>query len=186
MAGDYYEIRAPKVGDLDDLPDDPLDLESVEDPDTAAGLDLLPVTPRSPLRLRRAAEAIARYFKREFDFDFLQYLASERTDPRDQVYLWVDASRDPFDARAVGAACFRWRAGRGGPPGLALAWLWLHPYFRCKGVLSATWPYFRSRLGDFQVEGPLSPAMAAFLTKHDPAALGRFEGEGLAETAGGS
>ena len=50
-----------------------------------------------------------------------------------------------------------------------LAWVWFHPYERRRRHLSRAWPYFRARFGDFEVERPLSLAMAAFLRKHEGA-----------------
>jgi hypothetical protein len=44
-------------------------------------------------------------------------------------------------------------------------WIWLHPYYRRKGILSESWPMFVDRFGDFQVELPLSEAMESFMEK---------------------
>jgi hypothetical protein len=170
---DPYALTAPTVGDHDDLPLDGETLKGYEDPYALLGcLELLPVSPRSPLRLRRAVETIAQFFRREFHYDFCQYDATERPDPRDAVFLWLETCNDPGGARALGAACFRWRQWQDAPPGLALAFCWLHPHYRGKGVLAASWPLFRERLGDFVVERPLSKAMQRFLLKHDPEKLG--------------
>jgi hypothetical protein len=171
MLGNNYRINAPTVGALDDLPLDGVDLDALNSSYTVGCVELLPVRPQSPLRFRKAVETIAQYFRREFSYDFTQYDATERTDPRDQVFLWVNPCDDPAGVRALGAACFRWRRWQDGSAGLALSWLWLHPYCRRQGLLSAAWPYFCERFGDFQVEPPLSPAMEAFLAKVDHGGL---------------
>lgn len=46
-----------------------------------------------------------------------------------------------------------------------MQWLWLHPYARSKGIMSALWPSFLEKFGDFNVERPLSKAMKAFVDK---------------------
>jgi hypothetical protein len=112
--------------------------------------------------MRRAVETLARYFQREFCYDFIQYGATERSDPRDRVFLWTQDSYT-YHA-AIGAICFRWREYRDTPPGLAVAWVWIHPYLRRRGILAGHWGFFRDTYGDFYIERPLSPAMQAFLT----------------------
>jgi hypothetical protein len=58
----------------------------------------------------------------------------------------------------MGACCFRVREA-----GWALQWIWLHPYFRDHGYLTAAWDAFRALFGGLYVEPPLSSAMAGFL-----------------------
>lgn len=120
-------------------------------------------------RNRDAVERLAYYFRREFGYDFVQYNADEG--PGDERYpavafLWA-SMRNSFDDRdvAVGATCFRWREWKDTPAGWAMQWIWLHPYVRRKGLLSAAWPALREAFGDFDVEPPLSPAMRMFLAK---------------------
>jgi hypothetical protein len=124
--------------------------------------DVIAVTDRSPVRYRRAVETIACYFRREFRYDFVQYRAAE-SNGRDRAYMWT--GRGCEEEIAIGACCFRWRKWKDHAPGWALAWIWFHPYERGQGHLSKAWPYFQARFGDFHVEPPLSPAMAAFLAK---------------------
>jgi hypothetical protein len=175
MLGNNYKIDAPTVGAFDNFPTDGVDLDALKGSYSLGCVELLPVTPRSPMRFRRAVETIAQYFRREFGYDFTQYDATERSDPRDQVFLWVNPCDDLAGVRALGAACFRWRRWSDGSAGLALAFCWLHPYCRRQGVLSASWPHFCERLGDFVVERPLSPAMEGFLRKVDPEKLAQFD-----------
>lgn len=120
------------------------------------------VTARSPITHRRALHRMATYFRREFRYDFIQYDPSERES--DHVgYLFLERNWD--DTIVVGGTIFRWREYTQEKPGWAMAWIWLHPYERHRGRLTAVWPYFRERFGVFDVEGPISPAMQAFLAK---------------------
>jgi len=41
--------------------------------------------------------------------------------------------------------------------------IWMRPALRRRGLLSAAWPRWRERYGEFRVERPLSPSMAAFV-----------------------
>jgi hypothetical protein len=67
---------------------------------------------------------------------------------------------DEFDATQV-VRCRRkdlqrLRESRAGPP-------WLQVGVRRRGYLSDAWSFFRQAFGDFEVEGPLSDAMEAFM-----------------------
>jgi hypothetical protein len=133
-----------------------------------------PIKASSPLALRRHVETLAYYFKREFHFDFPQFEASES--PSDSWYVpydaWLfheeanDEVRDLEDnpRRVIGAACFRQRIDEDAI-NWALQWIWFHPYERRRGHLTQSWALFRSRYGQFHVEGPVSDAMAQFLAK---------------------
>jgi hypothetical protein len=114
---------------------------------------------------RLAVEVIAKYFRREFEYDFPQYEANEITNIRDRIYL-MTLNRYSYWL-GVGAVCFRWRQWTNAPHGLALAWLWINPFLRRKGILSVYWDAFRKLHGDFLMEPPLSPAMKAFVGKRN-------------------
>jgi hypothetical protein len=121
------------------------------------------ITPRSMKGARKATETIACYFRREFGYDFVQYSSEEQTDTRDRVIL---LTQNRYETKsAIGVICFRWRKYSNAPEGLALAWLWIHPYLRNRGILSAYWPIFREAYGAFHVEPPLSSAMKGLLRK---------------------
>lgn len=134
---------------------------------------LLEVTRRSPVRLKRYVEKIARYFMRESEYDFVQFCADEDEHESDEYSAWLyiaQAGEAWLPGTMIfGATCFRLRnyADRKSPWGMQ--WVWLHPYFREHGVLSTVWPFFRERFGDFFPEPPLSRAMSAFLKKMDTA-----------------
>lgn len=112
---------------------------------------------------RLAVDALAKYFRREFNYDFVQYEANEITDDRDRVYLLTVNRYSHW--LGVGSICFRWREWTDAPHRLALSWLWINPFLRRKGIVSLYWDGFRNLYGDFLVEPPLSPAMKAFLAK---------------------
>jgi len=121
------------------------------------------LTERSPLILRRAAEQFARYLKRQFHYDFLQYNAN---DPCGVVFLWSNGERDN-QRRAVGAAHFVSRKMDSGDAVWFLSWVWFHPFARRRGHMKAIWPYFRARFGRFCVDAPLSKEMEGFLAAQD-------------------
>lgn len=122
------------------------------------------ITSKSAKGARNATGIIACYFRREFGYDFVQYSADDRSDERDRVILLTQDYSFGCN-HGVGAICFRWREWKNLPPGLGLAWLWLHPYLRNHGILSAYWPLFRRAYGDFMVEPPISSAMQGLLRK---------------------
>lgn len=143
----YFDLKMPTLGD-----------------DYAFYPEFIHVTPSSPLKLRKAVERIAYYFRREGGFDFVQYSATE-DDQRRQAYLWLPKRWIKYPRPVVGACCFRWREYTQEEPAWALQWIWLHPYQRGQGLLMDAWPYFKQEYGDFSVEPPLSGAMEGFLKK---------------------
>ena len=126
-----------------------------------------PIDRSSSLNARKATELIAVYFRREFEYDFIQYEAMEPVDPREQVFLITTKNWEFFNDghSAVGAVVFRWREYTDAPHQLVLAWIWIHPFLRRQGILSTYWPVFKKLYGDFHVEAPLSEAMIQFLKK---------------------
>src|SRR5262249_3080220 len=108
-------------------------------------IDLI-VTIKSWQPLRRAVEQLARYFRREFSYDFCQYNAQE-CDPLHRAYLWCSHCDTQYRSGTsfypvIGACCFRYRHDvEPLPPGIppdyyALQWIWFHPYERNRGHLS--------------------------------------------------
>ncbi len=122
----------------------------------------LVVSNKSSRRLRAKVEIIARYFRREFHYDFVQYSIEPDESDDDRACVWFG---DNYSREIVGVVCFRMR-----DEGYGLAWAWFHPYERGKGHLTRCWKYLRTRFGPFQVEPPLSPAMVAFLESRCPEA----------------
>lgn len=123
------------------------------------------VDDKQPKSIAKAVEQLAYYFKREGRFDFVQYVAYEdRDSARVNAYIWIDTDWD--DTFAVGAAGFRFLGDVGQVNNWSLQWVWFHPYYRCKGLLSGAWEAFVNRYGkDFHIELPLSYEMECFLKK---------------------
>ena len=126
-------------------------------------------------------EVYAHYFRREFRYDFVQFSASEESIKynyttqkyeRNDFVGWLftcseNSYRDSIGmVKTVGGCCFRYREYSNAPPGWALCWIWLHPYYRQRGILSKNWKLFQQEFGqNFDVEPPFSKAMASFLSK---------------------
>jgi hypothetical protein len=171
----YYQIDLPKI---------PAQYETES---------LLAVRPDSPLLQRQEVERFAYYFRREFRYDFIPFQAEEIT------YWGSDLERDawkdkPYTAYFfagndeprlpdeftessslvwAGAGCFYWHEydDLDGTPVEEFAWMWLHPYFRSRGILSAHWQALRRTHGDFSALFPLSAPMRQFLLKHNKDSL---------------
>jgi GNAT superfamily N-acetyltransferase len=78
---------------------------------------------------------------------------------------YISGSRTVFveGCRMVGAAGFYPFPDKG----WRMRWVWIHPFWRGKGILAKEWPRFVELFGaDFFPEPPLSVAMRAFLKKH--------------------
>lgn len=135
-----------------------------------------PILSSSPVSPRRAVYQCARYFQKERGYDFTQYAAPPlRDEPTARAFLFFDPdgflahpgsgqARYAPGSTVIGATCFR-RRWYSGEPVWVLQWIWLHPYVRRHGHLTAYWPYFKARFGDFAVSAPLSDTMQTFLTK---------------------
>jgi hypothetical protein len=111
------------------------------------------VTPRSPVRLRRIAEQLARQFTRETRFDPI-YSAS---DPAPAVVLLPSRDRLIGGARliagAIGIGDFEEGPGAG--------WVYVHPYERGRGLVDDAWPFVTERWPGIRLAGPFTPAGAA-------------------------
>lgn len=125
----------------------------------------------SPISMREAVNTLAGYFQRECKFDSNQYPIVNESPGTREAWLWAaDEDNNPC---ATGAALF-YEDKFTAPPGSGLdgqwAWVlgfvWLHPYERDKGRLSALWEGWKTRYPGFVVEQPWSRAMSAFLERH--------------------
>jgi hypothetical protein len=115
----------------------------------------------SPLRLHQAVERCARDFRREFDYDFLQYSAREPYDTREtQAWLWTQTADTSAHTQVLGAACLRLRTYTNIPePFWAMQWIWFHPYARRRGLFRAAWPLILTHYDGVQMEPPVSSTM---------------------------
>jgi len=111
----------------------------------------------APVTWRNAVHRFAVYFRREFQYDFIQYSPDE-SESLDRAFLFT---HDRVEMLAVGACSFRYHTNGS----CGLSWIWLHPYYRGRGMLSQAWPYFVRRFAPFQVEPPLSKSMTSFMRK---------------------
>ena len=172
--GDHYCIKPPALArtllqESWELDGDKETVGGISAKD--CGLSAVVTTATRPV-LRRAVECIAYYFRRELEYDFLQYCSLEMEDDGHRAFLWTDPQtlRDEKET-VIGACCFRWRQWKDVPADFpaetyGMQWIWLHPYQRRKGVLSKAWPYFLARFDPFVPEPPHSPTMEAFLRKN--------------------
>ena len=129
------------------------------------GNTLYEVGDNDPMPYRKAVETIGKYFQREFRFDFRPYRTSWH-DPTNVVFVWIGEDFDwSGNKKAVvfGACEFDTDKASSNGDDRYLAWIWLHPYYRQRGLLAGAWPYFKGRFGDFGIERPLSSGMRAFL-----------------------
>ena len=46
-----------------------------------------------------------------------------------------------------------------------LNWIWVHPFFRHRGMIKDHWKYFEEEFGDFYIAKPVSPEMENFVKK---------------------
>lgn len=130
--------------------------------------------PQSTQQWQHAAEFIARLFKREEHYDFVQFRANEWSCDRlnkDRVLLFTNSgSYYRHDLRTlIGAVCMRWRDEKyytePTPAHWAISFVWFHPWERRRGHLTKAWPFMQAQFPGFYIETPYSPEMHAFLKK---------------------
>jgi hypothetical protein len=110
-----------------------------------------------------AVELIGLMFQRQFHYDFRPYSAESHGDnPKQDVWLFVV---EGFHTDLLVGACeFERGVFINVPPDISiLQWIWLHPGYREKGVLTDAWPFFIERYGPIGVTHPISTSMDHFL-----------------------
>lgn len=140
--------------------------------DSSSGI--LTVEKESEEDFRRQLERFARYFKKEFKYDFIQYEANEHLyeDHKYSGFLFSEMARDkleedmPVVFRLFGGGCFRWRDFKDHDSSWVLDWVWLHPFFRHRGHFSQHWEHMKQYYGEFLIEPPLSADMEKFLARN--------------------
>ena len=127
---------------------------------------LCKVTAESAEAEKKALEQFARYFKNEMHYDNVQYYADQH-DSKTVGYLFTRSAMDmctedhsEMPTRCLGGCTFRNIGGT-----WVLCWIWLHPFFRNKRLLSQHWKTLTDELGIFSIVAPLSVAMERFLKK---------------------
>ena len=115
------------------------------------------------MALRQHVERFARYFLREMHTGGIQFEALET--PASPGYVEYKAYLFLSEDRYVGAGSFRFRNDQSTEVPWLFDWLWLHPYFRHKGLLSFAWPQFARDVGAFRLAEPISFHMQLFLKK---------------------
>lgn len=147
---DYYDLKMPRA----ELPENKEMLG-----------DVIRIKSTDSQELRNAMYVIARFFKREFRYDSVQYAAPYMTEDDNEcyAYAWTIEKEGSKKSSVVGGFCFRKRE-----KGFDLQWIWLHPYLRNKGFLSKLWPFLKEKFGhDFYVEPPYSSQIEHFLNKEE-------------------
>jgi hypothetical protein len=131
------------------------------------------VKTQSPAWLHAHMYDRALAFKREFEYDHVQWGSPKGDDDLDaRGILFIDD-----EGAIVGACAFRLRDW-GDRRQWALQWIWFTPSRRRRGHLARQWATLRAEYGDFYVERPVSDAMKAFLAKQgDLRLMDRADGE---------
>ena len=114
----------------------------------------VPVRANSKRWLRHRLYEIALMFKREKDYDFVQW---DETGDDGHGYLLVDG-----EGRALGGAVVRWREYKEFT-GWFLAWVWIAPPHRRQGLLKTLWEMCRRQYPGILPEPPFSYEAAMFI-----------------------
>ncbi len=130
------------------------------------------VTCKSPKYVKNMVYKIAKFFRREFQYDFTQFHLDEKAMDY-KAYLFTDykayhSISGETGIEVIGACCFRYgKRYADVSERWFLQWIWLHPYFRNTGRLKEIWSKFINDFGNnFLPEPPLSHAMQGFLSKY--------------------
>jgi hypothetical protein len=119
-------------------------------------------------KLKKFVYKIAVYFRREFNYDFVQYSEDEE-DLTHRAFLFLSRAGDKYYDkdiyRILGGGCFRQRKYQDFPESYAFQWIWIHPYMRRKGMLTKAFDEFINQFEQFRVESPYSVEIKSFLVK---------------------
>lgn len=122
------------------------------------------VDSKAPMWMQKEVYRRAVKFKREFRYDFVQWAGDDVNPVKSgwHGYLFPAGS----DGTIAGACAFS--NEHPGPGGVewTLAWVWIAPKYRGKGLLTAHWPWFVELYGNFFIEPPLSEAMQGFVRSY--------------------
>jgi len=124
----------------------------------AANSESVWIDATSPTWMHVAMHRRARAFKREFGYDFVQWSDDPGANDNGVAFAFLDE-----DYRMIGGC--RFQIGGGVDGRNRLSFIWFAPGARRKGYLSKVWPRLRDKMGDFDLEPPVSDAMQAFMTQ---------------------
>lgn len=83
------------------------------------------------------------------------------------IYAFVDRHRSPDCYDIIYGGCHfvfgNWDDEK--KSRYSLRWIWLHPSYRRKGILSKHWNFLKEKYDDFHMQPPVSDAMKSFLLK---------------------
>jgi hypothetical protein len=133
-----------------------------------AGDCLLLVNHLSKDSRKNQVQHYARYFRREFRYDFVQFDGPRENDDSFEAWLFFPSGMysHMITNIPVGACCFRKRKYENTDEYWALQWVWIHPYERGKGIYKKAFETFKERYGEFKPEYPLSKTMQNFVDKY--------------------
>ncbi|WP_372922417.1 hypothetical protein [Roseovarius sp.] len=123
--------------------------------------DAIWVDANSPNWMHVAITRRARAFKREFGYDFVQWSGASHANPGAVAFAFLDE-----ECRLIGGCAFRLGGGKNGRN--KLDWIWFCPSARRQGHLTRAWPRLVDRMGEFDLEPPVSEAMQAFVALMRP------------------
>lgn len=117
------------------------------------------VDSKAPLWMHREVYERAVRFKRDFQYDFIQWPTVGARANLDDA--WVGYLFAAVDGAVDGACAFQNTGGE-----WRLGWVWIRPERRRHGLLAERWEGFLQEFGDFWIEHPLSEAMLGFVEKY--------------------
>jgi hypothetical protein len=119
---------------------------------------------KQPNAVHKAIERIAFHAKREGHWDSPLYGIHDALNENANAYFWID--EDWSEKFITGACVFRFLGDVGQNRKWQLEWVWIHPFYRGKGLLSGAWKSFEKKYGqNFNIELPLSHALIGFLKR---------------------
>ncbi|MNO72432.1 hypothetical protein D3C76_633800 [compost metagenome] len=138
---------------------------------------LIAIDTQAPMWMQKEVYRRAVKFKRDFRYDFVQW-AGDDVNPVKSGWHGYLLPAGP-DGTIAGACAFSKVQPGPRDEQWTLAWVWVAPKFRSQGLLTAHWPGFIERYGDFFIEPPMSDAMQRFVrshgTEHQVAYLNHYE-----------
>jgi hypothetical protein len=125
----------------------------------AANGDVYVVDQDAPKWMHTEMYERAVMFKREMEFDFVQWNTPPRRGRTTEEGVGYLLCTPDAPVTIAGACAFRERA-----EGWTMDWAWIAPRYRRTGLMRGHWPRFVERYGDFLLEHPLSDAMQSFVS----------------------